>query len=200
MPSPLPFRFDAGNLALDFLNTSRQASDATVDLIPDQGELARWLSGAGLLSDDARTPRPTPEARILLSETQRLREAIHELIAAHARHGQLPSEALHVLNRTLEVGHTSTRAELTDGGDLTLVTYQSSASNLSPLFTVALSAAHLLAESSPLRVRRCASDACRLWFLDTSKNGRRRWCSMAICGNRAKVARHHRKRRAGDQT
>jgi len=194
MKASRAFRFDAGSLALDFLNTGRQASNASVELIPDHTELVRWLSEAGLVSDDA-TPLPTPEARILLSEARRLRGAIDKLVAAHARRGALPPEALHVLNRALDVGRTSTKVERREDGGLTLVTYESSTSVLSPLFKVALSAALLLVESRPQRVRRCASEVCRLWFLDTSKNGRRRWCSMAICGNRAKVARHHRKRR-----
>jgi predicted RNA-binding Zn ribbon-like protein len=41
------------------------------------------------------------------------------------------------------------------------------------------------------RIRRCARPACILLFLDVSKSGRRRWCDMAVCGNRAKVAAHH---------
>src|SRR4029450_5586490 len=43
----------------------------------------------------------------------------------------------------------------------------------------------------PGRVRRCAGPTCVLLFLDVSKSGRRRWCDMAVCGNRAKVAAHH---------
>ncbi|HIC14689.1 MAG TPA: CGNR zinc finger domain-containing protein, partial [Gemmatimonadetes bacterium] len=49
-------------------------------------------------------------------------------------------------------------------------------------------------EANPLRIRQCASEDCIYWFLDTSKSGRRRWCSMARCGNRAKVAKHYRQR------
>gem|GEM_PF-3517240 len=43
----------------------------------------------------------------------------------------------------------------------------------------------------PDRVRRCAHPACVLYFLDTSRNGTRRWCSMETCGNRAKAGRHY---------
>jgi predicted RNA-binding Zn ribbon-like protein len=42
----------------------------------------------------------------------------------------------------------------------------------------------------PGRIRRCANEACVLVFLDTSRNGQRRWCSMASCGNRLKARRH----------
>lgn len=43
----------------------------------------------------------------------------------------------------------------------------------------------------PQRIRECAHERCILTFLDTSQNGRRRWCDMSACGNRAKAARHY---------
>jgi len=43
------------------------------------------------------------------------------------------------------------------------------------------------------RVRRCADPRCQRVFFDNTKNGRRRWCDMATCGNRAKAARHREK-------
>ncbi|WP_406088147.1 CGNR zinc finger domain-containing protein [Streptomyces virginiae] len=43
---------------------------------------------------------------------------------------------------------------------------------------------------TPGRIRKCANPPCPLHFLDTSRKGQRRWCSMAVCGNRAKARRH----------
>jgi predicted RNA-binding Zn ribbon-like protein len=56
-----------------------------------------------------------------------------------------------------------------------------------------MAAANLLGllEESPERIRRCQNPACVLWFFDTTRNGTRRWCSMAACGNRAKARRHY---------
>lgn len=48
-----------------------------------------------------------------------------------------------------------------------------------------------LLDARPERIRRCDHPNCVLWFLDTSRNGTRRWCSMATCGNRSKVQRHY---------
>jgi predicted RNA-binding Zn ribbon-like protein len=48
-----------------------------------------------------------------------------------------------------------------------------------------------LVGATPDRIRRCAHPDCVLHFLDTSARGTRRWCSMAVCGNRAKAARHY---------
>lgn len=54
-----------------------------------------------------------------------------------------------------------------------------------------------LLAADPERIRRCANAECILHFFDTSKNGARRWCSMAGCGNRAKAARHYDRARSG---
>jgi len=61
---------------------------------------------------------------------------------------------------------------------------------LAVLAPIARAAADLVIATDPARVRRCASHPCSRWFVDTSKGGRRRWCSMATCGNRAKAAKH----------
>ena len=68
------------------------------------------------------------------------------------------------------------------------------ARNLLPLLAAALLEA---GGGDRARVRECAGEGCTLWFRDASKTGRRRWCSMAVCGNRAKAAAY-RARRAGD--
>jgi predicted RNA-binding Zn ribbon-like protein len=56
------------------------------------------------------------------------------------------------------------------------------------------SAADLLADPRRHRVRKCANSLCGWLFVDESKGGNRRWCSMAACGNRAKARRHYLKR------
>lgn len=69
---------------------------------------------------------------------------------------------------------------------------------LAPLTPIALSALDVVRGTDPARLRACAADDCVRWFVDTSKGGRRRWCSMSRCGNRAKVARY-RRRHAEDE-
>jgi predicted RNA-binding Zn ribbon-like protein len=67
------------------------------------------------------------------------------------------------------------------------------------MIAVVDSAADSLIASELARVHRCSDPRCPHVFIDTTKNGRRRWCDMATCGNRAKAARHRRRARdAGD--
>jgi predicted RNA-binding Zn ribbon-like protein len=60
-----------------------------------------------------------------------------------------------------------------------------------PLWTLARAAGDLLTGPELARVRRCGSATCASMFLDTSRNGSRRWCDMETCGNRAKARRHY---------
>ena len=55
-----------------------------------------------------------------------------------------------------------------------------------------------LLRAGPDRIRRCANSACILHFYDASRGGRRQWCSMAACGNRAKARRHYERTREQD--
>ncbi|WP_121101274.1 CGNR zinc finger domain-containing protein [Litorimonas taeanensis] len=55
-------------------------------------------------------------------------------------------------------------------------------------------ASSMLVDTPKKRIKQCANPSCILTFKDTSKSGRRKWCSMEVCGNRAKVATHYKKR------
>jgi hypothetical protein len=54
-----------------------------------------------------------------------------------------------------------------------------------------------LLDEHPARVRKCANPDCPFWFLDTTRSGTRRWCSMTVCGNRLKARRHYRRQHHG---
>ena len=62
------------------------------------------------------------------------------------------------------------------------------------------SAADALVTGELIRIRRCADVRCLHVFFDSTKNGRRRWCDMSTCGNRAKAARHREKVRTGEHS
>jgi len=184
----------AGQLAIDFLNTLRIQGGRLSDDLAGPGELFAWLDSAGLLDAPGRAAaaRPLPVARILLGEAQRLRSDVASLVEAH-RSGTAPEpHVIHALNRILAAGPTHVLLVSQDGRS-SLGEHEVGAEPLSALAPIARSAASLLVHAAPDRIRRCDDDRCGRWFLDTSKGGRRKWCSMSICGNRAKAARYRRR-------
>ena len=98
------------------------------------------------------------------------------------------------LNRVLESRGTTLRLVRTQEG-VALVETSQEGPVYSVLSPVAQAGAHLIVDGDATRIRQCHADDCTCWFVDTSKNGRRKWCSMSRCGNRAKVAAHYRRHR-----
>ena len=201
------FVFDGGTLALDLLNTWRFNADQPLDLLQSPEDLVIWLAAAGLPDGAycAELPSSPPNRRILLDEALWLRRDIL-LIVQSLVAGELPPPyTVDALNRILTESGTSFRLDsLTippEGdqeermeGQLVLNVHEHISSVLGVLQPIALSTARIVTEANPTRIRQCASSNCMYWFLDTSKSGRRRWCSMSRCGNRAKVAKHYRQR------
>ena len=177
----------AGRLALDFANLSPAAHDLSWD------EFVSFLVDARLVSED-RAARLRPllytESRAVdavLLRILRLRESLRAIFASIVDEEPFPSSWVEPINEVLRI---------TDGHDelvshkgawsLQFVARESSLDWL--LAALARSAAELLVEGPRAPIRRCANSSCRLFFYDDSRTHRRRWCSMAVCGNRHKVA------------
>ena len=177
------------------------------DSLQSPEDLVIWLAAAGLPDGAycAELSSSPPNRRILLDEALWLRRDIL-LIVQSLVAGELPPPyTVDALNRILTESGTSFRLnsltlppegdqEERMEGQLVLNVHEHISSVLGVLQPIALSAARIVTEANPTRIRQCASSNCMYWFLDTSKSGRRRWCSMSRCGNRAKVAKHYRQR------
>ncbi|WP_194814409.1 CGNR zinc finger domain-containing protein [Nocardia sp. XZ_19_385] len=156
-------------LALDLLNT-RWIANGPQDLLTDVAGLEIWLTTAGITAPaDERT----------LEAVLAARSAIYDTVQ-HADHT--------ALNEILE--HGRIRRLLTESGPAGIPDVADAA--WLPGWLAADNLLQLL-ERAPDRVRQCAHPQCVLFFFDTSKNGTRRWHSMATCGNRTKAARHYAK-------
>jgi len=191
-----PFIFEAGNLALDFLNTTPIVDGRAVEWLATPSDLEAWLAAAGA------SPRrgvvralPARERTRLLAEGHALRETIGELARAK-RAGRRPGKgALDRINRVLRAQPRSVELRLSGPAGVERRAVSRPTGSLALLEPIAAAAADLMTGTDADRLRQCDDPTCVLWFVDTTRNGRRRWCSMARCGNRAKVAAHYRRRR-----
>ena len=135
-------------------------------------------------------------ADLALAAAVEVRETLHRIFAAIADSTAAAAADLAALNAALAAAAERTRMRLRDGAYVWEITLpgRNAVGLLSP---VLWSAADLLAGPRRDRVHQCANPLCRWMFLDETKGGNRRWCSMAACGNRAKAHRHYLKRKAG---
>lgn len=181
MPETLVFRTGSGRPSLDFLRTLRwRGTDQAEEELATPEALIAWVRQLGPYDQDAAIPLPT---RRMLGRAQETREAVHALLASArtTSAADCPADARLLLN---EIAAVATPHPVLDAdGALT----HTAADPVGALLAVIARDALDLATSPLLaRVRECAGPNCGAWFLDTSRPGTRRWCSMDRCGNQAK--------------
>ncbi|HYV67767.1 MAG TPA: CGNR zinc finger domain-containing protein [Myxococcales bacterium] len=173
----MTFSFHRGSLALDFAGTvGSRASEAPEERLPDADALRRWLAESGLAAD----ARPD-EAD--LTAARRLREAIFRVLSDSIDGGRVDAGSLAAVNHAaegLKLGAPQLDARLQ-------VRWVTDVPLAVALGRIAADAIELLARE-PERLGRCAREDCGALILSRSRSERRRWCSMELCGNRAKVA------------
>ena len=177
-----------GNAAcLDFANSLDARPEPSRDWLAGPAGLHDWAVHAGLL------PHGRAEGADLLSAARELRDAVHRVFSAVATGDQPPASALARLTATAAegLGAATLAGRTTDGrgGSSYELVWTPTDGDRQVLWAVADSALGLLRQGPLDRVGECPS--CGWLFLDISRNGRRRWCSMAMCGNSVKSARHY---------
>jgi predicted RNA-binding Zn ribbon-like protein len=167
--------FLGGRVWLDLLNTTPVDGGVRRDFLGNPEGCGRWLAAAEL-----------PQAA---SGITALRDVLQDCFDRLAGGEPLRDTAVAAVNRHL--AGLQARVRLVEDGSLRRLERQVEGDALA---LIADDFARFACEADPSRLRRCADPACTMVFHDTSKNGTRRWCSMAVCGNRDKVARYRARR------
>jgi len=166
--------------------------------------LVQWLEAAAILDLERATgirrraiQQPAGAAASLI-DARRVRTSLRSLAERGVVSERIRMDALTEINRVLGRSAGTRRVDLRNDGTFgrSFVPVGDAFAGL--VIPVVESAADALIAGELARVRRCADARCMRVFYDTTKNGRRRWCDMSTCGNRAKAARHREKVRTAD--
>jgi predicted RNA-binding Zn ribbon-like protein len=184
-------------LGVGFANTrSWRGSEPGVEELNGLGDLLAWCEGAGSIDAPTQTTleawanRHGTEAARLFDEAIAARETIYALLSATAAGEAVAARDVDALNRLLAAAPT--RMNLAAGKDGNRWRLPPATPTAASLLAPAIwSAGDLLAGQRLQRLRLCANPKCRWLFVDYSKSGTRRWCTMRACGNRAKAHRHY---------
>ena len=177
------FHFTAGRLCLDCVATVGERWRRSFERLREPTDLGRWLVEAGLL--EAAPPVSARE----LESARSLREAIYR--TARLAGSAAPAAAdLAEVNRWAAIPPLAPRLDDDGRG----VSWTAERPVEAALATISRDAIDLVSGPFATRVRECARPDCALLFVDTSRPGRRRWCSMEACGNRTKTAAYRRRR------
>jgi predicted RNA-binding Zn ribbon-like protein len=191
----------ADDLALDFANTeSGRGFSSHQNHFREAGNVVEWLRHAKALPADeadwlrAGVSEHADHAADLLGQAVALRQAIHNIGVALGHRVKPPEAALASLS-ALHARFVA-KAELTPGVASCRWKWSVRVSPVeAALGPIALAAVRLFTEGDFHRIRECGGHACGWLFYDRSKNNRRRWCEMEVCGNRAKQRRLAARRR-----
>lgn len=208
-PPPAPSRaatlaLVGGELAFDLANTaSGRDGPRAQDHLRTAADVVAWARHAGILADaGARAlrgliARPRLAAEVL-GGTRELRDLVYAIGTALAA-GAAPRAG--ELDRLARMhAHALARASLaaTAGSGFAWRWNAARAPVEAVLGPITLSAVGLVTGADRTRIKQCAGDHCGWLFLDTTKNNRRRWCEMEVCGNRAKQKRLRHRRQTTD--
>jgi predicted RNA-binding Zn ribbon-like protein len=181
----------ADDPALDFMNTLAQGPDGPTEYLQSNKDVVEWLKVMGYL--DA-AEHPSYRREILADTAQALREVIRKLVFQRKSGKKVD---INTLNAYLMHGRYRVSLVRREDGALEVQHEHEKDTPEQLLAQVAEAAAQLLATGDFDLIRKCEADDCVLWFYDRTKAHRRRWCSMALCGNRHKVARFRERQKSG---
>ena len=194
--TPERFVFLAERLWLDFVNTDDVRRGSRVDLLRDFNGYTRWLHASGVLDSERtagflrRAHEQPAGAGAALVDARRVRSTLRALAERGATGERVRGDALGEINRVLGRSAGTRRVEPRSDGTYTRSFVPVGDAYAGLLIPIVESAADSLLLGELARVRRCADPRCVHVFFDATRNGRRRWCDMTRCGNRAKAARH----------
>ncbi|MEU3163931.1 ABATE domain-containing protein [Streptosporangium sp. NPDC006930] len=178
--------FVGGHPVLDLTNTvfDRTLPAEDVELLNTPSDVLTWCASAGLFDE---VPSLTEDsASGLVREVRAVREQAWAVFSAITDGETVPTEPFGAL---LQRAGKGTRAGQVQRIDAALDGYTADWTTPGAIpTTLSLLAIHAVFTLPPGRIRTCGR--CGWLFLDSSRGGRRRWCSMSVCGNREKARRH----------
>ncbi len=177
------------HLAMDLMNTQARSNGALVDYWNSGVDVLAWLARCGVVPAEGGI-----DLDALLARATALRTLAHRLIVQQ-KDGE-PGDAS-ALNAYLHAYLSAPHLDRDSEGKLMLTRTARGDALASLLGPVAESVAQLLVDGDFTLVKQCEHPDCILWFYDRTKAHKRRWCSMALCGNRYKAAQF-RKRSSGE--
>jgi len=201
----MPAFFLADSLGLDFLNSVATPVDTPIDWLEDGEGLLAWLQQAQLVPEAAlrlARERAIPgEIDRLAGQARALREWFRGFVREHKGRPlqAIDLMALDPLNELLKRDERFAEVVAEPSGEsavFALAQKRRWNSSDALLLPIAEAMARLVCEEDFAHVKACEGPACTLLFADHTRGHARRWCSMALCGNRAKQAAHRLRQKA----
>ena len=186
------FIFVGNALWLDFVNTKIVDDGKPVDLLGSFDDLLAWLSEVGVPVQNHSWS--AAQQKTLLESARKFRDTLRATAEQFYAKKEPSKSPIELINSILACKWTSPRLKQSAH------TFQRKYATklIRPeqiLVPIAESVLELLCDGNTKLIKKCGNKECILYFYDSTKNHKRRWCSMEGCGNRMKVAAYWERRR-----
>jgi predicted RNA-binding Zn ribbon-like protein len=188
------FEWSGGHSALDFVNTlDDRPLERPVEILATYRDLVLFTELAGLIEPAVARKlraRSGPECSRVVTRARALREHFFGILAVAHADEPAPQADLDAIAAAAQAAHAARMLVAEASGSLASYRWLRPVSLETPLHACALAVENLLVmDIGRGRIRQCGAPDCEVYFIDTSKGHRRRWCSMENCGNREKQRR-----------
>lgn len=186
------------NLSLDFVNTKIAEGGKPKDLLENLADMMSWAIAVKLIEKDGAASlltNWTQKGERFLSEAVNFRLILYGLFTGIMNGERVKDSTIKIINEMLadQTGYAVIARNETGFEKRFRTDFYESRQLLA---SIASSAADLLCYGNLDLIKKCEGENCVLYFYDTTKNHSRRWCSMAGCGNRAKVNAFYKRKKA----
>lgn len=197
MNTTLPFDHIGGHPLIDFVNTKMTPGGQLVEQLTSNEDVVAWMVDVGLV-DEGAVLFPVSEELDLLEEVHEFRQKMRGMLADIVAEESVSEDTIGEINAKLVHWQGTPHLIKTDNAYKRPFRYKVTQPG-QLLALLAHTAAHFVTDVDLRYVKHCDNAACTRYFLDTSRNHSRRWCSMEGCGNRNKASAHYarKKKRSG---
>ncbi|TDQ39811.1 CGNR zinc finger domain-containing protein [Aureibacillus halotolerans] len=170
---------------INLINTTYNSEKQTIDTLEDPSSTFQWLEDNDLLrQSDTLALNNEETLNSLIAELHSLRFLCKMILSNLEQQKELSLKTTEELRNVVQ----ELNVRLTIAPDKFKIAPEGTTAKDHVLYSISSSIFHTLDSNSVKRIRKCEHEECRLYFIDTSKSGKRRWCSMELCGNRKKAA------------
>ncbi|WP_117170263.1 CGNR zinc finger domain-containing protein [Paraliobacillus sediminis] len=183
-----------GTAWINLVNTTNISNNKEVDILSDKSSTLQWIKENNLLrQSDAIDLENKELINSLIIELHSLRKLCNIILFDIEQKGEVSLNATNQLKKIVE----KLKVNITINSENNILVMVSEGETVEDqvLYNIIGSIIHTLENTSIDRIRNCEHEECILYFVDTSKSGKRRWCSMELCGNRKKAAEFYAKKK-----
>lgn len=180
-----------GHPLIDFINTEMTPNGKKVDLLKNNEDIVFWLTDIGILTQGA-LQFDWAEDEALLNQVRTFRNKMRAMVANIVNEEPIAPKYIDIINKALI--HWLGKPRLAQGDNEQAFEQQvdfAIETSAQLVAVIADTAVNFLTTTDLRYVKQCGNGECIRYFIDTSKNHSRRWCSMEGCGNRMKARAHY---------